>query len=160
LLGQLGHVHVGMDAAQIDSLVRSVIAKEVLIMTILFVAAVLAAYLLVDRIAQPLARLTRVTGDFASGPVSADITEMESRLAPIAARTDEVGELATAMARMVDEIGQREEGLREAGHTLRLREAHFRSLLENVTDIVLTLDADGRVHYASPSLARILQWDL
>jgi PAS domain S-box-containing protein len=160
LLGELGYVHVGMDRAQIDSQLRSVIAKEVLIMTILFIAAVLAAYLLVDRIAQPLAQLTRLTGDFASGPVSADIGEMESQLAPIAARTDEVGELATAMSRMVDEIGQREEGLREAGHTLRLREAHFRSLLENVTDIVLTLDADGRVHYASPSLARILQWNL
>src|SRR5262249_41146591 len=59
LLGQLGYVHVGMNRAQIDSLVRSVIAKEVLIMTILFIAAVLAAYLLVDRIAQPLSQLTQ-----------------------------------------------------------------------------------------------------
>src|SRR5579863_1205831 len=73
LLGQLGYVHVGMDRAQIDRQVRSVVGKEVIIMTILFVAAVLAAYLLVDRIAEPLARLTKITGDFASGPVSADI---------------------------------------------------------------------------------------
>lgn len=34
-------------------------------------------------------------------------------------------------------------------------ERRFRSLLENGTDLILTLDRDGRIQYASPSCARV-----
>lgn len=43
---------------------------------------------------------------------------------------------------------------REAG--LRLREQHFRALIENGRDLILVADAGGTVHYASPSAAAIL----
>jgi len=35
-------------------------------------------------------------------------------------------------------------------------EAHFRSLIENASDIITILEADGRIRYESPSLERIL----
>ena len=54
------------------------------------------------------------------------------------------------------EIRTREWRLREAAEATRCCEAHYRSLLENVTDVILKLDADGTVRFASPSLSRIL----
>src|SRR5258706_1874425 len=35
-------------------------------------------------------------------------------------------------------------------------EAHFRSLIENTTDIITILEADGSIRYESPSIERIL----
>ncbi len=35
-------------------------------------------------------------------------------------------------------------------------EAHFRSLIENASDIITIMEADGRIRYESPSLERIL----
>ena len=45
---------------------------------------------------------------------------------------------------------------RRAEHKLRQREEHFRLLIENTSDIVTILDADGVVRYQSPSLERDL----
>lgn len=39
---------------------------------------------------------------------------------------------------------------------LRLSEQHFRSLIENASDMILTLSVDGRIVYASPSVETIL----
>ena len=60
---------------------------------------------------------------------------------------------------MVEEVNAREQWLRGAETVARQREAHFRSLLENVTDIIMKLDAEGMVLYASPSLQRVLDFD-
>ena len=40
--------------------------------------------------------------------------------------------------------------------TLKQREEHFRSIIENASDIVTILNADGAITYASPSIERIL----
>ena len=45
---------------------------------------------------------------------------------------------------------------KEAERVLGEREAHFRRLIENTSDIVTFLDAVGRIRYQSPSLARML----
>lgn len=58
-----------------------------------------------------------------------------------------------ALGRAFNEMSSKLEGLYEA---LRRSEAHFRSLIENSSDVVVLLDAEGRVRYASPSLGRIL----
>jgi PAS domain S-box-containing protein len=44
----------------------------------------------------------------------------------------------------------------EAERALGEREAHFRRLIENTSDIVTFLDAEGRVRYQSPSFVRLL----
>jgi PAS domain S-box-containing protein len=41
---------------------------------------------------------------------------------------------------------------------LRSREEHFRSLIENALDMVLTVTQDGRVTYVSPAVRRVLGW--
>ncbi len=42
------------------------------------------------------------------------------------------------------------------GDGVRQTEAHFRSLIENASDIITILEADGSIRYESPSLERIL----
>ena len=45
---------------------------------------------------------------------------------------------------------------RRAEETLRTREEHFRSLIENAHDLIWILSSDGAIRYASPACARVL----
>lgn len=45
---------------------------------------------------------------------------------------------------------------RQAEEALQASEEHFRSLIENAYDVILVVDREGRVDYASPSLERVL----
>jgi PAS domain S-box-containing protein len=45
---------------------------------------------------------------------------------------------------------------RRAEEALRASEEHFRSLIENAQDIILVVDEEGIIHYASPSVERAL----
>jgi len=45
---------------------------------------------------------------------------------------------------------------KEAEETLRHREARFRSLVQNSSDIIMVVGPDGTISYVSPSMARIL----
>lgn len=43
-----------------------------------------------------------------------------------------------------------------AEESIRRSERHFRSLIENASDMILVLDDEGRIHYTSPSVERLL----
>ncbi len=45
---------------------------------------------------------------------------------------------------------------RRAEEALQVSEAHFRSLIENALDIITVVDQQGTIHYASPSMERVL----
>ncbi len=45
---------------------------------------------------------------------------------------------------------------RRAEEALQASEAHFRSLIENALDIITVVDEQGKIHYASPSMERVL----
>lgn len=47
----------------------------------------------------------------------------------------------------------------EAEEALRQRENYFRALIENVSDIITTMDASGRITYTSPAITRILGYE-
>lgn len=64
-----------------------------------------------------------------------------SKVAEFAQRRDELGELAEAFVLAEKELVE--------------SERHFRSLIENGSDILLELDQEARIQYASPSLARL-----
>jgi PAS domain S-box-containing protein len=55
----------------------------------------------------------------------------------------------TAVLRDVTERKRTEEALQRS-------EEHFRSLTENLSDVILILDADGTIRYESPSVERVL----
>ena len=60
---------------------------------------------------------------------------------------DEIGRLA----RVFNDMSARLSDLYES---LQRSEAHFRSLIENVADFIVVLQADGTIRYASPSFER------
>ena len=78
--------------------------------------------------------------------------EQTAALADLAAMAMDALELRRSTAKMQLEIAER---LR-AELALRAREVHFRSLVENSTDIVTILDGEGIVRYESPAVQRLL----
>ncbi|HEX6104969.1 MAG TPA: PAS domain S-box protein, partial [Gemmatimonadales bacterium] len=64
---------------------------------------------------------------------------------------DELGVLADAVEQMAAQ-------LRSLGTNLRDRQEWFRMLLENGSDVILTLDRQWRIGFAGPSLPRVLGW--
>jgi len=55
-------------------------------------------------------------------------------------------------------IGEDVTERRRAEEELRLREEHFRTLIENASDVISVLSADGTSLYESPSVERVLGW--
>ncbi len=159
LAGELGSVHVGMDLGLVHQLAWAGITRQVALMAGGLLVMVLATYFLVAKTSRPLRALTSFSGRLAAaGGEGVTEAELTTELAEAAARADEVGDLARAVRHMALEIRSREESLRRAEADARRQEAHFRSLLENVTDLIMKLEGDGRVTYTSPALTRLLGW--
>jgi PAS domain S-box-containing protein len=59
---------------------------------------------------------------------------------------------------LADAIGQMAGRLKTLGQTLAEREAWFELMLQHASDLILTLDADRRIGFASPSLPKLLGW--
>ena len=156
LAGHAGVVHVGMDRAIISALIWSAILRQTSIMCFLFIACSLAAFLLVRRIAFPLTRLA----EYANRLASTDRFELEdARFAGALSDTppgDEVGLLTHAFRHMIHAVSERERRLKQAEQEIRRSEEHFRSLIENVSDVIVKLDQELTVRYVSPSLTRVL----
>jgi PAS domain S-box-containing protein len=159
LEGEIGRVHVGMRQDVIDAGYWRSVRRQSLAGGLIGLAAVVAAYLLARRITRPLEQLTAHARKVASleklyeptSPVSAE-------LAPIAERTDEIGQLAQAFRHMIGALTEREMCLTWAEQSLRLSERKFRSLIENVSDVVLLLNDKGEATYVSPSLRDLLDF--
>jgi PAS domain S-box-containing protein len=157
LAGVGGFVHVGMDRAAIRDATWWAILRQSLILGVLFLVLLGLAYLYVTRVSRPLEQLTAYAHTLAQAEDSASWSKnMTADLTQITSRTDEVGQMAQAFNHLIYQVVKREEGLRKADDELRMREAHFRSLIENITDVILKLDAHGTVAYVSPSLRQVL----
>jgi PAS domain S-box-containing protein len=61
---------------------------------------------------------------------------------------DEIGFLAKSFNGMVEQVADREQKLAKA-------EAYYRSLIENTSDLISVLEADGTIRYESPSVTRM-----
>ena len=157
--GEIGHVHVGMDQAAIDAIFWRSFRRQGLALGGVGLFAALAAYALVSRITRPLSLLSSHARRIAAEETLAEPARpLAEDLAPIARRPDEVGRLAGALVNMLETLAAREQQLRVAQQSLRHSEYHFRSLIENVDDIVALLDDDGHARYLSPSFGRVLDF--
>jgi PAS domain S-box-containing protein len=154
--GQVGHVHVGMNAGLIRAMTWSAIGRQTGLMVLIFVMSVLAAYLLVRWISRPLRHLTDYARKLAVTESWTEIRLPRERETDLGAVRDEVGELALAFRHVVHEVSSREQRLKQAEETIRRSEEHFRSLIENVTDVIIKLNADATITYCSPSFKRVL----
>ena len=99
-----------------------------------------ALMLLTRRLTQPLRLLTAGADRIGKG-------DLDTRI-PISTQ-DEFGQLAEVFNRMAAQ-------LQATLTALQRREEHFRSIIENASDMIVILDADGVFLYASPSTERIL----
>jgi PAS domain S-box-containing protein len=64
---------------------------------------------------------------------------------------DDQGELAA-----IEGIGRNITERKEVEDALRRSEERFRSLVQNASDVITILEADGTVRYASPAIAKVL----
>jgi PAS domain S-box-containing protein len=110
----------------------------------------LASLILARLVTEPVAQLTAATA-----AIQTETFGMEG-LKALVKRKDELGQLARSFRHMAEEVFAREQTLKQARAALQQSEAHFRSLIENASDIILVLNAEGIIRYGSPSLQRIL----
>ena len=152
--GQIGYVHVGMELSDVRWAVWKAMLDEVSVMAVIFVGGAAAAYLLVLRISRPLRQLTRLAEKVAALDALAPAADDAAKaLGPAAGRRDEVGHLARALGHMLVEVGVRELRLKEAEEGLRRSERDFRSLIENVSDVVVLMGGAGRDALRQPVAA-------
>jgi PAS domain S-box-containing protein len=156
LAGRGGWVHVGMDRGLIRSRIGAAVLKQTGLMCLVFLIGTVAACFLVQRIARPLSRLAEYARTLAGCESFRDeVKKVGGTLAATHGAAGEVGQLALAFRHLVEQVAAREDGLRHAEETIRQSEAHFRSLIENVTDVIFRLDENLQVSYVSPSVKRI-----
>ena len=124
----------------------------------IFALAALAITIFFRRVVvKPLGGLAAATqaltrGELSDSPPAEDVGAVPA----VAARGDEIGQLAERFEFMAREVHSREERLRQARADVAHSEAHFRSLIEYASDAVVVLGADQQVRYASPSVQRVL----
>jgi PAS domain S-box-containing protein len=105
------------------------------------------------RVTTPLVRLTEVAAAAEAGEYR------RCKLSAIEGRPDELGHLARAFRRMIDEVSAREDRLRRAEQEVRAGERKFRSLIENAAEVITVFDRNGFVRYESPSIQRVLGYE-
>jgi PAS domain S-box-containing protein len=128
--------------------------QTALIAGLIFAIGLLASLVLARKVTQPIAELTA-----AAAAVERDRFEPH-QLTKASTRRDELGLLAQVFQRMMNKVQEREQGLRDAKEALHRSEAYFRSLIEHSSDIIIILDAHGKIGYGSPSLTTVLGYQL
>jgi PAS domain-containing protein len=117
------------------------------------VTGVIASSLLAHKITQPVTQLTLAAEAIQTKHFNPEV------LTKTMTRTDELGVLARVFQRMVSEVQEREHRLIQAKEELLRSETHFRSLIENASDIITILSAEGTIRYGSPAVKAVLGYD-
>jgi PAS domain S-box-containing protein len=129
---------------------RQEVSRLAVVMVLILMIGLLASLVLSRVITAPLHELT----------LAADAVQQETfepaMLTSIARSKDELGVLARTFQTMMQQVLEREQGLKTAREALRRSEAYFRSIIENASDVILILDDTGQVQYSSPSMLAIL----
>ncbi len=144
-------VAMSIPEAEITGSASQLAVRTVLVAGLAVFLLVLVVWVVARRLTEPVRRLT-----LAAEHVSQQRYETADELDRVGGRRDELGQLARTFRKMVGEIANREATLRSAEEKLRQSELHYRSLIENTSDIIALIDRQGRFKYASPSIVRIL----
>lgn len=139
-----------LSTEHIQVALRQEISQLVIVTLLILMVGLLASLILSRLITAPLGRLT-----LAASAVQ-DATFDPDMLTSIARSRDELGLLARTFQTMIQQVSEREQGLKNAREALRRSEAYFRSIIENASDVIMILDETGQIHYSSPSILAIL----
>ena len=96
--GVIGSVHVGMDQGAVALKIRTAIARQAYLISIIFIISVIATYVLVNLVARPLARLGGYARQLAAPDAPGAITPQQVRA--LLERNDEVGQLARVVRQL------------------------------------------------------------
>jgi methyl-accepting chemotaxis protein len=106
LAGVAGHAHVGMDRTLIRAQIWKAVMEQQGLMLLIFLASVLIAYALVNRISQPLNLLAGHARSLAAADFSAGVTVPPEIDALANRTTDEIGNLARSFSSMERALDQ------------------------------------------------------
>lgn len=76
----------------------------------------------------------------------------QKRTVVISTRLLETGDGTAHVLALMEDVTERH----QAEEALRKSEAYFRSLIENISDIITVLDIDGTIRFESPSIERVM----
>jgi PAS domain S-box-containing protein len=96
-------------------------------------------------ISEPILELSQAVGTVADG------RDYSVRATP--RYPDEVGRLAEAFNDLISHIADRDRAITDS-------ETYFRALIESASDLIVIIDAAGKITYESPSVFRILDYPL
>ena len=152
-LGLLVEVDEKRGLAQARKIAGTVLGTGIIVACILAVAV----YFLSLRFVRPVTAVTKAAQAAAKG----DLTQK----VPVRSR-DEMGVLAENFNSMISQLQAlyaamevKIDQVQQAKETIADRERWFRALIENATDIITILNAEGIITYQSPSVERILGLD-
>jgi PAS domain S-box-containing protein len=126
---------------------------------VFFVVILLINLLLSRTVIRPLTHLATATDAISQGQEQLqkfEDTPGGRELQQTGRRADEIGRLADTFGFMFEKVRTREQGLHDAQRKLQQREAYFRTLIENASDVILILDGQGMIQYASPAAQQVL----
>ena len=150
LEGTVGYVHVGMDKGMIRAQMESAMIRQLILLLIIFLFSVGAAYIFVNKISQPLTKLTEYSKKLASHDFSSavDITSK-----------DEIGLLADTMKSMATDLHEvfdrYEQALNDAIVELQDTLTYLTAIIDNMADGLLVTDTDGLVTRVNPALSEM-----
>jgi PAS domain S-box-containing protein len=150
LEGAIGFVHVGMDKGIIMSQMQSAMVRQLYLLTIIFLISITMAYFLVNKVSQPLNKLTEYSKKLASHDFSSavDITS-----------NDEIGLLAATMKSMATDLHEvfdrYEQAINDAIVELQNTLAYLTAVIDNMADGLLVTDRDGIITHVNPALSHM-----
>ena len=104
-----------------------------------------------------------VTGAIAVGTEITELKQAEAQTQELLERLQRFAEEMEVqneeLQRTTEQLQQKGDELARLNRVLQESEAHFRSLIENVSDIIVLLDKKGCITYTSPSIKRIGGYD-
>ncbi|GIV98054.1 MAG: hypothetical protein KatS3mg057_2711 [Herpetosiphonaceae bacterium] len=127
LAGVAGRVHVGMSKSVINAKIMSAIAKELLIIFVIFLGSIIFDYFRVRRVSLPLRQLTESTAAVAAGDLDRRV-EVRS--------DDELGLLATSFNQMVANLKAARDAVNEQQRLLEARSADLERTLNELRESV------------------------
>jgi len=150
LEGIAGYVHVGMDKSNIIAQIKSAMLRQLLLISLIFIFSIIIAYMLVNKVSQPLNALT----DYAKKLTLHDFSS------PVDIKSDdEIGLLANTMKSMATDLHEvfdrYEQAINDAIVELQNTLAYLTAVIDNMADGLLVTDTDGVITHVNPALSHM-----
>lgn len=132
-----------IDEAELLANVRQVFNPLIPVFVATIIAILLGVYYMTSRIIQPVRHLSQGARLLAGGDLNVQV-QVE--------RDDEFGILANSFNSMAKQIKENFNKIQTQSDELRKREHEFKTLVENVPDIIIRTDRDLNIVYINPAI--------